>query len=244
VEGRPRIGELWVPTAALVEEGLEGDARILRSEARHRFKAKNGIRVFSGPDRLKEWMAAEKLDFDDHKHLITDAGQLVPGWAKDKDGVEFFVHSPFAERTDSGEVIDRNDCSLVMQAWFHIEAREVRLMLSSDTTHELWDAIIRVTRFHKNDDRLGWDIFKLPHHCSYLSLSAEKQTRECRAVLASPLFVQLVGTPANALLHKYRQGAVMGGCVRVESLLIEVTLAPILLRGVASSILSCGARFL
>ena len=60
VKGRPRIGELWVPAAALVEEGLEGDARIIRSEARHRFKAKNGIRVFSRPDRLKEWMAARK----------------------------------------------------------------------------------------------------------------------------------------------------------------------------------------
>ena len=40
VNGRPKIGELWVPAAALVEEGLEGDARIIRSEARYRFKAK------------------------------------------------------------------------------------------------------------------------------------------------------------------------------------------------------------
>jgi hypothetical protein len=51
-------------------------------------------------------------------------------------------------------------------------------MLSSDTTHDLWDAIIRMTRFHKNEDRLAWDIFKLPHHCSYLSLSPEKGKNE------------------------------------------------------------------
>lgn len=178
VKGRPKIGELWVPAAALVEEGLEGDARVIRSEARYRFKAKRGIRVFSRPDQLKEWMAQEDLDFDAHKHLISDAGQLVPGWSKDTDGVEFFVHSPFAEHTDAGEVIDRNDCSLVMQAWFQIDGREVRLILSSDTAHDLWDAIIRITRFHKNDDRLGWDIFKLPHHCSYLSLGPEKGTSE------------------------------------------------------------------
>jgi hypothetical protein len=67
-----------------VEEGLEGDARIIRSEARYRFKAKRGIRVFSRPDRLKEWMAQENLDFDAHKHLITDAGQQVPGWSKEQ----------------------------------------------------------------------------------------------------------------------------------------------------------------
>jgi hypothetical protein len=174
VEGRPTIGELWVPAAALVEEGLKGDARVIRAEARYRFRNKRGIRVFSRPDRLKNWMAQEKLDLGERMHLITDAGQLVPKWLKDKDGVEFFVHSPFAERTDAGEVIDRNDCSLVMQAWFAIENREVRLILSADTTHDLWDIIVRMTRIHKNDERIEWDIFKLAHHCSYLSLGPEK----------------------------------------------------------------------
>jgi glyoxylase-like metal-dependent hydrolase (beta-lactamase superfamily II) len=47
VKGRPKIGELWVPAAALVEEGLDGDARVIRGEARHRFKNKSGIRVFT-----------------------------------------------------------------------------------------------------------------------------------------------------------------------------------------------------
>jgi hypothetical protein len=178
VEGRPKIGELWVPAAALVEEGLDDDARVIRSEARYRFKQKKGIRVFSRPDRLKEWMKKEKLDFDAHKHLITDAGQLVPGWSKDVEGVEFFVHSPFAERTDAGEVIDRNDCSLVMQAWFSIGGREVRVMLSADTGYELWEAIVKMTRRYKNDQRLEWDVFKLPHHCSYGSIGPEKGKTE------------------------------------------------------------------
>lgn len=178
VKERPKIHELWVPAAALVEEGLVGDARVIREEARYRFKAKKGIRVFSRPDRLKEWMEKEKLRFDDHKHLITDAGQLVPGWVKDADGVEFFVHSPFAERTDQGEVLERNDCSLVMQAWFLIDNREARLILSADTTHDLWESIVKMTRIHKNETRLVWDLFKLPHHCSYLSLSPEKGKEE------------------------------------------------------------------
>jgi glyoxylase-like metal-dependent hydrolase (beta-lactamase superfamily II) len=40
VEGRPKIDELWVPAAALVEEGLDDDARVIRSESRYRFKQK------------------------------------------------------------------------------------------------------------------------------------------------------------------------------------------------------------
>lgn len=35
-----------------------------------------------------------------------------------------------------------------------------------------------MTRIHKNEDRLAWDVFKLPHHCSYLSLAPEKGTNE------------------------------------------------------------------
>jgi hypothetical protein len=33
---------------------------------------------------------------------------------------------------------------------------------------------VRVTKAHRNDERLAWDIFKLPHHCSYRSLGPDK----------------------------------------------------------------------
>jgi hypothetical protein len=138
-------------------------------------------------------MTKEKLDFDAHKHLITDAGQLVPGWSKDTDGVEFFVHSPFAERTDAGEVIDRNDCSLVMQAWFSISGREVRVIMSADTSHELWDTIVKMTRIHKNEKRLEWDVFKLPHHCSYGSIGPEKGKTETAPTSATKWLFETQG---------------------------------------------------
>jgi hypothetical protein len=34
--------------------------------------------------------------------------------------------------------------------------------------------IVKVTKYHERDERLEWDVFKLPHHCSYLSLGPEK----------------------------------------------------------------------
>jgi hypothetical protein len=45
------------------------------------------IRVFSRSDQLKDWLTKEGLSLDDRKHLVTDAGQLIPGWATDVDGV-------------------------------------------------------------------------------------------------------------------------------------------------------------
>jgi hypothetical protein len=43
---RIKIAELWVPAAVLVEEECSGDAETIQDEARHRFKAGKGIRVF------------------------------------------------------------------------------------------------------------------------------------------------------------------------------------------------------
>lgn len=178
---RIKIKELWVPAAAILEEGLKDCARIVRSEARHRLREGKGIRVFSRPERIKEWMEKEGIDFEARKHLIVDAGRTVPGF--DKTGperVEFFVHCPFGWRQDENTVIERNEDSIVLNATFVEGMRESRLFLASDVNHETISAIVQVTRYHKNEDRLRWDIMKLPHHCSYLALGPERGADETK----------------------------------------------------------------
>src|SRR5205085_170223 len=115
---RAKIAELWVPAAVIVEDKPEGDAGVVQAEARYRLKKKKGIRVFSRPDRLRDWMKKQGLNMDDYTDIMTDAGRTVPGLNLIGDGIEFFVHSPFAERCDDGTVIDRNDASLVFQVRF------------------------------------------------------------------------------------------------------------------------------
>jgi hypothetical protein len=170
---RIRIKTLWVPAAAILEAGVEGEARILRAEARHRLIKGEGIRVFSRPDQLDQFLKDNGIDPAQRRHLISDAGTLCPEFILETDGVEFFVHSPFAEHCD-GELIVRNTTALFMQATFKVQERLTRLILSADVEHGLLDDIVRVTRFHGNDDRLIWDINNIPHHCSYLSLAEDK----------------------------------------------------------------------
>lgn len=176
-DGRVKIRELWVPAAAITEEGCEDDARVIRAEARYRFTEGRGIRVFSRPDHLKAWAETAGIDLETRRHLIVDAGTLVPGFALGSDGLEVFVHSPFAERTD-GVVIDRNDSSIVVQATFQVDAALTRMLLMSDITHENISGIVRVTKYHGNEARLQHDIAKLPHHCSYTAVSPEKGEEE------------------------------------------------------------------
>ena len=44
-EDRIKIRELWVPAAAILEEGSKDSARLIRQEARHRLKQGSGIRA-------------------------------------------------------------------------------------------------------------------------------------------------------------------------------------------------------
>ena len=182
-EDRIVIKELWVPAAAVTEEGTEDCARVIRQEARHRLKAGKGIRVFSRPDRLKDWLKDNGLTVKDRTSLITDAGNLIPGFSTTgKECVEFFVHSPYAWRLNDAEVEDRNGDLFTFQARFVIDSVESKALFFSDADHETLSQIVETTRKHKREERLEWDIAKAPHHCSYLSLGKDKGDKKTEPV--------------------------------------------------------------
>jgi len=167
------INELWVPAALIVEEGSEDDTRIIRQEARYRFLNKKGIKVFARPEHLNDWLKSNNKQLDDYRDLICDAGKTVPGWTIIDDAIEFFVHAPFAERTDNG-ILDRNTNSIVIQISIYSCGNITKLLSTGDTVKEQWEKIVQITRYHNRDEKLEWDIFKIPHHCSYLAMSDKK----------------------------------------------------------------------
>lgn len=171
---RIKIKELWVPAATICDDSLKDEGKILRTEARHRLRNRKGIRVFSSPDILRKWFENEGLDIEQYRDCLVNAGKLVPGYNLDSEGVEFFAHSPFALRQDDGTLVDRNECSIVVQASFKNGDLLTKVIMSADTTCDAWKEIVNITKYHKNEHRLKYDIFKLPHHCSYLSLNNEK----------------------------------------------------------------------
>lgn len=183
---RVKINTMWVPAAVIYEDraDLAEEGRVIQAEARYRLEKGDGIRVFSRPAALQAWLKSRGLTLDSRSHMITDAGQVVPGFSLPEHGVEFFVHSPFASRQDDGTFADRNTCSLVMQVVCEVLGRKTKVILPADTTHEVWTEIVGITRFHGRDERLEWDVFKLPHHCSYLVLGPDKGTDKTEPVEA------------------------------------------------------------
>jgi len=175
---RIKIKELWVPAEMILEDGLEDDARSLRQEARFRMIKGEGIRVFSRPDALKKWLQEQRLSLESRLHLIYEAGKCIHEFSGD---IEIFVHSPFSYKGDEG-IIDRNNCSIVVQITFTVKSRITKCILGGDTEFDSWSEIVEITKKNHNNSRLEWDVFKIPHHCSYSSLSNEKGIMEIKPV--------------------------------------------------------------
>lgn len=179
--GRIKINELWVPAAMLLEVA-ENDKQseefvILRQEARHRLLEGKGIRVFSQPQALVDWLEPRLKDKGEsisaRNHLFVDAGTLVPGFDLDNDKVEFFCHSPFIKHCDDGDII-RNVASLVFNVRFRANGEHFDYLEVGDATWESLEEIVDITQKHGNEDRLSWNLYNIPHHCSYLALGDKK----------------------------------------------------------------------
>ncbi len=184
-DGRIKIRELWVPAAMLLEEA-DNDHQmeefvLLRQEARHRLLEGKDILVFSQPQALMDWLIplleARGEAADARDHLFIDAGTIVPGFTLTTDKVEFFCHSPFIKHCDEGDII-RNSAALVFNVRFQADGQYYDYLEIGDAAWEDLEEIVKITRYHKNEDRLAWDLYNIPHHCSYKALSDEKGDKE------------------------------------------------------------------
>jgi hypothetical protein len=179
--GRVKIKELWVPAAMILETAANDEQSdefvIWRQESRYRLKEGKGIRVFSKPEKLKQWLEENGLTLDDRRSLITDAGQLVPNFSLSGDQVEFFCHSPFVKHVDEGDDL-RNEAALIFQVRFEVHGTRFNYLAVGDSKHEVFEDIVSITNYHGNQDRLDWDLFNNPHHCSYLALGPDKGETE------------------------------------------------------------------
>lgn len=187
-DGRVKIDELWVPAAMLLEKAdideQSNEFVIIRQEARHRLKEGSGIKVFSKPKELVDWMVSVDIDPESRSHLFVDAGTVVDTFQLGTDGVEFFCHSPYMKHCDdngaSKEI--RNEASLIFNIRFNYNGNTHDMLAVGDSTCEVLADIVNVTEYHKRSDRLEWNLFNIPHHCSYLALAPSGEKGEKKTI--------------------------------------------------------------
>lgn len=196
-EGRIKITELWVPAAMLIEEAERDQQQkefvVLRQEARYRLLEGKGILVFSKkPQAVADWLtpmlAARGEPAGARDHLFVDAGTIVPGFTLEHDGVEFFSHSPFIRHCDEGDII-RNRAALVFNVRFRADGNDYDFLAVGDAEWCDLEDIVSISKYHNNDDRLKWNLYNIPHHCSYTALSDDKGDLE---TIPKPLVKELL----------------------------------------------------
>jgi len=174
---RIKINELHVPANLITETGLENSAKALQIEARHRLRKGQGIRIHGYPEQLEDWLKSEGIDPKTREELMLHAGDLIPGYSAENGSIEIFIHSPFSFRLEDEEE-NRNDNSLVWHITFFAGDKKWKAIFGSDATHQDWADIVKLTEINKNEERLDFDLFRISHHCSYLSLSEKKGKTE------------------------------------------------------------------
>lgn len=169
-DDRAKIDELWVSAAFILDTNLdnESDAKILRNEARYRLKEGYGVRVFAEPNELDSWLDEQGIDKEDVQGLFIHAGETIT-LESVSDSIEFFVHAPFADDTE--EIQNKNDPSIVIQIRIQNGDTTTNILITGDTPYQVLDKIVDVSKIQGNEDRLDWDIYDIPHHCSYTGLN-------------------------------------------------------------------------
>lgn len=206
-EDRPKINELWVPAAFVLEEGLEDDDRVIRQEARYRLEQGKGIKVFSKPEDLKDWLKTKNLTVEDRRECFVDAGRVVTTFSAQTDGLELFCHAPFKEQVDEHEEY-RNNASIILHGTFHFTSKAYGYFMIGDADWDYLEKVVTRSEDNGNEDRLVWDLYFTPHHCSYKGLSSEKGTKETTPT-----------EPIDRLLKKGRlQNYMIASCFAFEDI--------------------------
>lgn len=168
------INELWC-TTMLFNGASNNDAKALKKEAERRKKLWDEDKPEKNDDGNRIRMIG--YDGDDRFENIPES---IPGETLTLEEIngnntgnfEFFIHSPFKKsliQATSNE--DKNFSSIAMQARFKINESDDQwaclYLFGGDADHYIWKEILNKSKDNGNEDKLKWDIFLSPHHCSW-----------------------------------------------------------------------------
>lgn len=165
------IGELWV-TQMIFSSDLCDDGLAIKKEVNRRKKLFDN--KTSGWDSFGNRLRIIGYNESD---TTVEGLHYVPGKTVDtingskKETFFLFIHAPFKHSLVSAQADkDLNQTSIVFQANFRTQVGGdviSRLMIGGDADHYTWEQVLKKSKEKNNTQRLEWDLFLSPHHCSW-----------------------------------------------------------------------------
>ena len=175
------IEELWITPRGL-KNILSIPASDIRKEAKRRRKLYDGDINFNGSkgNYLRIIGYDKDRNFDSRYCYVP--GQLVKTihgtsllW------LDIFIHAPLKEDVEnSKENDDKNATSIVVQFGFKVEGYtgyKSRVLMGGDAEYEIWQHILDN---NTDEERLKWNIFLAPHHCSWSFFNESTNKKEIK----------------------------------------------------------------
>ncbi len=165
------VGELWV-TQMVFGNSICDEAVAIRKEAKRRRK------LFEE----KPWEANKQ---GNRLHIIgytKDNGVVeglnyIPGTTVDtingnyNNYASIFIHAPFkSDLVSETANEDHNATSIIFQISFRTSLFgeiKSRAIFGGDADHYIWEKVKTISEDNDNSDKLNWNLFLAPHHCSW-----------------------------------------------------------------------------
>jgi hypothetical protein len=196
---RVTVGELWFSPRIFREHDDDPDslgdaAKAFREEAHRRVTATIEAGGDPGAGNRVRLIGYDTLLEEEHyqgfpQEFFCVAGDVVQALDGEDLSGEFraFIHGPFKQGTDE-DVGDRNDTSVAMQVVLGDDPSVGGVLLFGDHKYPVVRKIFDVTKAHRNEENLRWQVLLAPHHCSK---SLMYQVEEEKLVLKQDILDEL-----------------------------------------------------
>lgn len=165
------IGELWV-TQMVFNNDICEEAKPICTEAKRRKK----LFEENDPNANKQGNRLKIIGYDGQNKVVNGL-HYIPGVTinvingKAQDLFSVFIHAPFkSDLITSKAEKDHNSASIIVQTSFKTEKNgeiKTKAIFGGDADHYNWEKVLEKSEKYNNKDKLEWDLFLSPHHCSW-----------------------------------------------------------------------------
>ena len=186
------IEELWI-TPRGMKNNLADTAEEVRREAKRRRDLYDSNPNFYGSKgNYLRIIGYDKDKAFDARYCYVPGKTVTSVHGSSLSWLDIFIHAPFKEDVETSKKYDdKNATSIVVQFGFKIEGFEgykSRVLMGGDAEHEIWQHILDN---NSDDEKLKWNIFLSPHHCSWSFFNESNNKKEIKPSAESILNKQI-----------------------------------------------------
>jgi hypothetical protein len=178
------MNEIWV-TSSLFNDANSDDAKSFKKEAERRKKLWDS----DSAEKSKDGNRIRMIGYDGDAKF-SELPNSVPGDTlglaeingSNETFMEIFIHGPFKKSLIESQAIeDKNSTSIILQIRFKEISSDdwcAYFLTGGDADHYRWEQVLKKSQNNDNEDKLLWDVFQTPHHCSWSYFNDVPYTKE------------------------------------------------------------------